>query len=283
MLKNKKIMIIVLVVCFAVLLAVLPILSKAAVNTFLIKETAIDVSKRPAYSQTVKLEKGDYVIFGEYLNEPILWQVLDVQDEQTLLMTKYIICLKAFDANGEDVRHDGEDREQYGSNEWQGSTLSQWLNSSEQTVTYTGCEPDEKSVVDGYNAYDGESGFLSDKNFSPEQRELISEDGVFILSKTELSKHLKTSQRIKTCTASAVRDNEAPYLLTTSKKTWYWTSSPVDSNRVSVSTVTTSGGYYKVLAYDGVTGVAPALYFNSNQINTNGGDGSMNNPYYICR
>ncbi len=282
-LKNKRIIIIVLAVCFAVLLFVLPTVSKAAVSAFLIKETAADLSGRPSTSQTVKLQKGDYVIFGEYLNEPMLWQVLDTDDSRTLLMTKYIICLKAFDANGADERHDGEDREKYGSNEWSGSTLSQWLNSSEQNVAYIGCEPDKGSVVDGYNAYNGESGFLSDDNFSLKQREMISDDGVFILSKSELSKHLKASQRVKTCTASAVRDNEAPYLLTTSKKTWYWTSSPAESNRVSVAAVTTSGGYYKVLAYDGVTGVAPALYLDGIVINTNGGDGSENNPYFVCR
>lgn len=280
---KKRILITVLVICFAVFLAVLPSLSKGAINAFLLKETATDVADRPVRSEPVMLCKGDYVVFGEYLGEPVLWQVLDTQNGKALLMTKYIICLKAFDAGGECARHDGEDRAEYGSSKWEESTLQTWLNSAEQTVTYTDCRPDIVSLAGGYNAYDGESGFLSDKNFSEKQREMINERGVFLLSKSELSKYMTAAQRRKTCTASAVRDNDAPYLLTTSQRTWYWTSSAVSSNRVSAATVTSAGGYYKSLAYDGVTGVAPALYLRGTEILTNGGDGSEKSPYFINR
>ena len=281
---KKRILITALVLCFAMALAVLPSVSKGAVNAFLPKETAANVADRTAgSSEPAMLQKGDYVVFGEYLGEPILWQVLDTRDGKALLMTKYIICLKAFDAGGECARHDGADREKYGSSEWEGSTLQTWLNSAERTVAYASCRPDRASLAGGYNAYDGESGFLGDKNFSQKQREMIDKRGVFLLSKSELSKYLTAAQRRKTCTASAVRDNDAPYLLTTSQRTWYWTSSAVSSNRVSAAAVTTTGGYYKSLAYDGVTGVAPALYLSGAEILTNGGDGSEKSPYFISR
>ncbi len=116
---KKRILITALVLCFAMALAVLPSVGKGAVNAFLLKETAADVSDRPAGSEAAMLQKGDYVVFGEYLGEPILWQVLDTRDGKALLMTKYIICLKAFDAGGECARHDGADREKYGSSEWE--------------------------------------------------------------------------------------------------------------------------------------------------------------------
>ena len=52
---KKRILITALVLCFAMALAVLPSVGKGAVNAFLLKETAADVSDRPAGSEAAML------------------------------------------------------------------------------------------------------------------------------------------------------------------------------------------------------------------------------------
>ena len=52
---KKRILITALVLCFAMVLAVLPSVGKGAVNAFLLKETAADVSDRPAGSEAAML------------------------------------------------------------------------------------------------------------------------------------------------------------------------------------------------------------------------------------
>lgn len=233
-------------------------------------------------SYAVSLGKGDYVYFGRYLDKPVLWKVLDIKGEKPLLMTEYIICFKAFDANGKNGDyHKGADTEKYGSSDWNSCTLKQWLNSSEEKVSYSHCPPDKASVYLGYNAYAQEKGFLCKDNFTPEQKSLISEKGVFILTAKELNEYLTAEARRKTCADSAIAANNLPYLLTTSKKLWYWTATPASSNNVSVATVTSSGGIYKTLAYDSATGVCPSLYFEKTEIYVCSGNGSEQSPYVI--
>ncbi len=79
------------------------------------------------------------------------------------MLSDKILCLKAFDANGEDIRHEdgwGYDRKQRGSNFWYDSNLRQRFHSEKKIVQYSHCPPNAQSVYNGYNAYDREAGFL---------------------------------------------------------------------------------------------------------------------------
>lgn len=249
------------------------------VNSLMIKDTAVDVSSYSADSQSaVELEKGDFVLLGSYLGEPILWQVLKKEsDGRVLLMTHYVIMFKAFDAAGKSEAFHKSDSEKYGSADWENSTLCQWLNSDEENVGYSHCAPNEKSVFGGYNAYAEEKGFLHKDNFDESLKQLISDEGVFVPDKKMLE---CVSKREKSATKSALLSNESPYVASGVRSVWYWTSLPVNSNNVSVTTVTSSGGYYKALAYDGLTGVAPALYLKSATVFA-GGYGTFDNPYLV--
>ncbi len=280
--KTKKVFIPILLVLFIVLLTVLPYLGKAVVNNFLLKEIVFDRSCETKVS-TVKLKKGDFLLFGEYLGEPVLWEVVAEKDGKTLISSKYVLCFKAFDANGESKHSRSSDKAKYGSNEWQGSSLQVWLNSTSDTVDFKGSVPDKKSVNSGHNAYENEKGFLCDENFSTYQKSLMTDDGVFVLSKQEMSKYFSSAERKKTATPSAIKANDAQFILTQNRCVWYWTSSPAASNNVSASAVTTTGAFYKALAYDGNMGVAPSIYLKGNEIETLGENGTESNPYYISR
>lgn len=86
-------------------------------------------------------EPGEYVSFGTYEGEPIVWRVTHTDSGNAYLISDKIICLKSLDSEDAD---------------WSSSDLRKWLNSSADT--------------DGvYN----EPGFLNLSNFSEFERTLF--------------------------------------------------------------------------------------------------------------
>lgn len=222
-------------------------------------------------SNDVQLKKGDFVFFGKYGGEDILWQVTDVSNGKPLLTSYYVICQKPFDA--------GDEKYKFGSSNWESSSLKKWLNSSDTNVSYDN-PPDNGSVSGGWNSYDSEPGFLNEDNFTKIQKNMISGQGVFILSKKEVSTYFNAAQRRKGLSESAAVRDESPYIVTSGMSVWYWTRTPVSSNKMCVTAVTTSGGFYKSPAYDSTAGVVPSLYLNSFDVEASG-NGEFENPYYL--
>ncbi|MCR4429639.1 MAG: DUF6273 domain-containing protein [Tepidanaerobacteraceae bacterium] len=120
------------------------------------------------------VETGDYVLFGSYDRQPILWRAIDKDENGRLLLwSEYIISLKPFDAGGD--KHREISRREGGSNNWEYSNIRQWLNSEEQVIQWKQNPPSRENLWNGNNAYDAESGFLSDRNFTSFEKELIQE------------------------------------------------------------------------------------------------------------
>lgn len=261
-------------ILIAVVFVVCLFFGKDIANKILLQETAVTYSA--GEERTVTLKKGDYVLFGEYLNEPILWLVADVENGRPLLQTEHIIAFKAFDSAG-----DGEnDTKKLGSSDFTASTLKVWLNAKGK-VSYSGSAPSEENVFSGKNAYDDENGFLSEENFTKVQANFIADEGVFILSKEQISRLFPSELRVKSATKSAILQDESSYIFTSSRGIWYWTSTPSDTNGTSVATVTSSGGFYRASAFDGVTGVCPAVYLKKSEAVSVWGLGSEDKPYVI--
>lgn len=107
------------------------------------------------------LKPGDYLEFGRYLGNDILWRIIEKNDGGILLISQYILCYKPFDAKGDLTESRGtKDRMDYGSNYWAKSNLHDWLNSDGKKVAYTQQAPDKEHVEQGYNNYENEPGFL---------------------------------------------------------------------------------------------------------------------------
>ena len=127
-----------------------------------------------------KIKIGDYITLGTYYGEKILWRCVDIDENGPLMLSDRVLCLKAFDANGESNYHYVEGsfydiRMDYGSNCYKDSNLRQWLNSTEDTVSWTHNPPAKGNIANGYNAYSNESGFLSADNFTEKELECIKE------------------------------------------------------------------------------------------------------------
>lgn len=100
-------------------------------------------------------EPGEYVSFGTYEGEPIVWRVTHTDSGNAYLISHKIICLKSLDSEDAD---------------WSSSDLRKWLNSSSDT--------------DGvYN----EPGFLNLSNFSEFERTLFVNTSHSVVLNTEHS------------------------------------------------------------------------------------------------
>lgn len=128
------------------------------------------------------LNVGDYITFGKYRNENILWRVIhkvtadDIsnkaykgyQQGDFLLLSDKILCLKCFDAK--DDSEELQERKDNGSDNWKDSNIKAWLNSEQldMDLFYYGGEdeaPIKERICNQINEYDEESGFLSNVNF----------------------------------------------------------------------------------------------------------------------
>ena len=113
--------------------------------------------------QESSISVGDYIMLGTYLGEDILWRCIGIDENGPLMLSDKIICFKAYDASGESAEYHtdpwGYVRKERGSNCWYDSSLRQWLNSNEETVTYSHCPPVEGKVTE--NPYADEAGFLT--------------------------------------------------------------------------------------------------------------------------
>ncbi len=123
---------------------------------------------------------GDYYTFGSYEqdndltngSEPIEWQVLDVQDGEALLLSRYALASKPFEENKN-------------SEAWESCSLRAWLNGEFYDAVFT---RDEKaSIIDGevQAEKNPKYGTSSGNN---------TEDKVFLLSVPEAEIYFSTSK-----------------------------------------------------------------------------------------
>jgi len=126
-------------------------------------------SKEAQAAQNVKI--GDYVQFGSYLNDPILWRVINIDKVgDPLLFSEHIISYKSFDFP-EGNHSNNQDRSMVGSNKWENSNIREWLNSSDKSVRWSTTPPAKTAFEWNGMLYANEAGFLT--NFLPEERKQI--------------------------------------------------------------------------------------------------------------
>lgn len=127
---------------------------------------------------TPAINIGDYVQFGKYNNESILWRVIHKDGSgDPVLLADRILSIKAFDAAGS--AHSGNaNRTNRGSNMYLHSNLRQWLNSSSPNndtnrIDWVQNDPTAGNIDGDHNPYSTEKGFLADGNFTDAERQLI--------------------------------------------------------------------------------------------------------------
>ena len=132
----------------------------------------------PCIARADGIEIGEYVKMGTYYDKPILWRCVDIDENGPLMLSDKIICIKPFDArnsaNTSTGSHSRAGRTLWGSNYWADSNMRSWLNSDSgagEVEWLCGNPPDSAHV--SYNAYDEESGFLT--NFTRKELYAVKE------------------------------------------------------------------------------------------------------------
>jgi len=266
--------------------------------------------------ESVSFVVGDYVSFGSYTpggvgakdgEGTIEWQVVDVNEEGTLLVSTRILSIRPFDCaesgsfgwdnagnfydrTKADTYTDTQIREFRGSNDWETSDLRAWLNAS-GIVSYPGKTPQNKGTDENGNAYSTETGFLTD--FTKEEAALVeqSEEGVFLLTKEQVRDYALVGalNPSTTPTEAAIAADET---------TWYrgykdsgatdyiWATASAAEGRacdiyyvnISLAEDTFATKYAAASGF----GVRPAICISPEEAHWEG-DGSRQNPYRMVR
>jgi chitodextrinase len=263
------------------------------------------------FNPTLKI--GDYIQYGAYNGQPILWRVIYRDSNgNPLLFADRILTIKMFDSQG--AYHAGnQDRVNYGSSYYPNSNLRQWLNSSANQIDWIQNDPvdiDYWSYIS--KGYANEKGFLADGNFTAVERKMIMPlqynvelssadstrpsavtDQVFLLSESMLRWNVLENKAILGATyhnakptPEAVTKSSYKSPSLTSDQVWsYWLSSPERYNiSEKVRAVFTDGTVGSDYAGSNSLGVRPALQLN--RILThfeNKGKGSETEPYVVTR
>lgn len=184
----------------------------------------LNPGKRAAATEKYNVQIGDTLVFGSYNNEPIQWRVLRLEEKDgkqtAVLISKYILTMKAFDA-AESGKYNHDESRDYikkeseadtdmelqayvrGDSSWQRSNIRTWLNAETEIVVYEGQAPVTSAMSEHHNGYQNEPGFLY--NFTDEEigilvervchtpgnaleeGDIVTRDRVFLLSKEELA------------------------------------------------------------------------------------------------
>ena len=175
----------------------------------------------------------NYIKFGNYpqtlndQNAPIEWQVLSIENNKMLVISRYGLDSKRFDSS---------------SNNWANSEIRQWLNGEFYNKAFT---EQEKMRINLSN--------LSDVGTS---------DNVFLLSKEEAKKYFANNNERK-CKATEYAKKNGVYVNSANDYGIWWLRSPHSdySNRVyNIISIGSVGRYCGVHYSD--CAVRPALWIN---------------------
>ncbi len=267
-----------------------------------IKERYYPAGKKTIDLSTTKV--GDTFRLGKYQVESedpwaIDWEIVDVQDDYQVAMTKQIIDCRPFDAK--EPNNPNSDRENRGNNNWQYSNIEQFLN-SDQVSWYSAqhqydAPPSSTNVWNKYNAYNTHKGFLyywnnEDKSLLKDMTLTLANntvtDGsgsytwtgkVFLPTYTQMGfgnnnniaegeafskftdEFTSYSARIKSINKYCAENNK--YCIDNNKiegTNWhYWMSSVYPSESYQARHVNNGGGNSDNVAYVGFDGLAPCI------------------------
>lgn len=212
------------------------------------------------------------------------------------LVTERIISLKCFDAK--EPSNSNSDRRNYGNNRAAVANLLQWLNSAAGAGQWYSAQhsadapPNNANVWSNYNEYEAEAGFLN--GFEQDFRDALlndtitvaksSTDGggseqitrkVRLLTRTEVFGDTENgtaegtqwpiftdnNSRLAYPTAEAVSKSEyKTSSLSSSQPWWWWLLTPYAGNAYSVRSVLSGGYLDSGDAWNGGSGVRPALF-----------------------
>jgi len=263
----------------------------AAINVTATKNGYLQATQKVlVYVKEPGIKVDKYIYYGRYYGEPILWQVVNIDDKgNPLLLSKHVLTLKALDTI--DNWRSASPKE----NVWKDSTLRQWLNASGVISTWKNPSPSTENVSRGFNPYEQEIGFLSTEHFTPQESSAMVRtklsgentiDKMFLLSLTEVKEYLSSKEKrvYAKPTVEAVSNSTTDYYwISSSRNIRYWLRSVnilydmdiVDADGMGFTPFGSAISNY------GDVGVRPAFYLDLSKVKFESGAGYSTYPYFL--
>ncbi len=197
---------------------------------------------------------GSVVTFGKYyissgVKSDIEWVVLAVNENESLLLSKYAIDARPYNNN-------------YGMTWWPSCDLQRWLNNDFMTAAFTK-EEEQPRILRQHNPNDKSQGNPS----WPEETgtNTLSKEYVFLLSYAEMEEYLTDSEYLKCTPTQYARSQGADQYNGRGKNQgncWWWLRSPGSTN-FNAACVRYDGSVidYRVETKQG--GVRPSIWINT--------------------
>lgn len=245
-----------------------------------------------------KLPVGEIVVDPQttYHNQPIAWVILNQGNDScdgTTLLSKYILCLKAFDAKEPD--NENVDIQNYGNAFYEKSNLYQWLNSDSvggawYTPQHIADQPPDSEYVT-CDPYTSEDGFLSgfSDNF---KNNILTTHKIITKNRDSMNEYRVCSSKIYLVSLSEINSENGRAYLTadamnsssydfsgfTTNPEWDWWIRPdYDEAYKAPYKAHNGSGYSTRPAYTGECGVRPACQIISTLLVS---DTKNSNGYY---
>ena len=205
----------------------------------------------PAAEATVSTMKtGNTITFGTYMQEPIRWKILDIQDGKALLLSEKVLDCLPYNSS-------------YGSTSWDKSYLRDWLNGifletafgkeSQKAILTTTVD---NSVAQGNPAWPG-------------IQNTSTQDKIFLLSYAEFKKYVDgTADSICEVAYSTGDETDIRYRLLDdgTKAAFWWLRSPGKDDK-QAAYINFEGICYSNYVGNGYISVRPAMWVNLAKLN----------------
>lgn len=266
---------------------------------------------------TSNIEVGDYIEFGTYESEELVWQVIGFDlNGNAILWSNYVIELLAYDAAESGISGSGlSSSDKYGSNRFSDSNIKEWLNSDSTYVQYSTTRPSEEAIVSfesfdddsAQGSYDRKAGFLS--GFSQlEKEQLVNRDYMTKYVSNNIDNNFTYSiGRLEEAyrnlaIGNSLSDDSRVFLLSMQEliewpvkngieltkslqgddhSQYYWLRTPDGKNFKTVMSIDHAGNVFKTDANYAQTGVVPAISINTSLTPMLSGLGTLKNPYKL--
>jgi len=280
-----------------------------SLNSVIVKGEENVLSKQP--------ETGDYISFGTYNGDKIVWQVIgkDYYGD-SLLWSENIVDYLAFDGSESGLVNQGTtEADKYGSNVFSNSNIKEWLNSNEKIVSYSTTKPTNDAVIEYVSfddsllasGYNYKEGFLY--AFSSNELEALKS---YDYTTKEVSNDYEDNYSFSIGTIKdamnqysqgrQVNDSSKVFLLSleelsrfvtsnglsigksvrnSNAMNFYWLRTPDGKGQKSVMTIDYVGNAYKTDSNFSYTGVVPAILVDLEQNPAFSGTGIEKDPYVL--
>lgn len=200
-------------------------------------------------NRNININTGDVLILGRYPQTeqenvlPIEWQVLDVEEDRVLVLSRYVLDAMPFHEEAVPVR-------------WENCTLRSWLNSAFMDAAFS---PEEQEAICAPETNEDPMGDFFWEMFGMETVTSAIEDRVFLLCCSDISQYYPELEgNTLFCPGASARFT--PYAAQKQPEPCWWLRSSMARFAMAHIVSPADSVGMSVISADNAQGVRPAMW-----------------------